>query len=101
MKKKVKVGYIGLGWRGFGVLKENFSQMKDVEITAISDLSDSRLEEARKIVVENSGHEPILAKDYHEIINNPDIDAVIIMIGWSGRPQMAMESLRAGKYTAI
>lgn len=75
--------------------------MKDVEITAISDLSDSRLEEARKIVVENSGHEPILAKDYHEIINNPDIDAVIIMIGWSGRPQMAMESLRAGKYTAI
>ena len=101
MKKKVRVGYIGLGRRGFGVLKENFSQMKDVEITAISDLSDSRLEEARKIVVENSGHEPILVKDYHEIINNPDIDAVIIMIGWSGRPQMAMESLRAGKYTAI
>ena len=75
--------------------------MKDVEITAISDLSDSRLEEARKIVAENSGHEPILAKDYHEIINNPDFDAVIIMIGWSGRPQMAMESLHAGKYTAI
>ena len=101
MKEKVKVGYIGLGRRGMGMLKENFSQMKDVEITAISDLSDARLEEARKLVVENSGHEPMLVKDYHEIINNPEIDAVIIMIGWSGRPGMAMEAMRAGKYTAI
>ena len=29
------------------------------------------------------------------------IDAVVIMTGWSGRPQLAMEAMRAGKYTAI
>ena len=101
MKEKVKIGYIGLGRRGTYVLKKNFSDMKDVEVTYLCDLSDARLENARQIVKENSGHDPILTKDYKEIINDPTLDAVVVMIGWSGRPQIAMEAMRAGKYVAI
>ena len=101
MKEQIKIGYIGLGRRGTGVLKKQFSQMKDVEVTYICDMSDARLEKARELVVQNSGHEPILTKNYKDIINDPTIDAVVIMIGWSGRPAMAMEAMRAGKYVAI
>ena len=101
MKEKIKVGFIGLGRRGSLVLKNNISQMSDVEVTAICDLSQNRMEEARKVILENSGHDPIMTTNYKDIINNPDIDAVIIMIGWSGRPQMAIESIREGKYTTI
>ena len=101
MKEKVKIGYIGLGRRGTHVLLHNVSHMTDVEITMLCDLSMTRMENAKAIVVENMGHEPILTTDYHDVLNNPEIDAVMIMIGWSGRPQIAMESMRAGKYTAI
>ncbi|MBE6602387.1 MAG: Gfo/Idh/MocA family oxidoreductase [Ruminococcaceae bacterium] len=101
MKEKVKIGYIGLGRRGKSVLKNSYSQMSDVEIVMLCDLSQNRLEAGKQIVLENGGYEPALTTDYREVIHHPDIDAVVIMIGWSGRPQMAMESMKAGKYTAI
>jgi len=101
MKEKVKIGYIGLGRRGTYVLKKNFSCIEDVEVTAICDQSVARMEEARKFVIENNHHDPIMTTNYKDIINNPEIDAVIIMIGWSGRPAMAVEAMNAGKYTAI
>lgn len=101
MKNIVNIGYIGLGRRGISVLRECFSQMKDVKISAICDKSAARMERAVEIVKEKSGSVPRMVMDYHEILADPTIDAVIIMIGWSGRPGVAMESMRAGKYTAI
>ena len=35
MKEKIKIGYIGLGRRGTGVLKSNFARMADVEIAVL------------------------------------------------------------------
>lgn len=99
--KKVKVGYIGLGRRGLGVLKRNVAKMKDVEVKYVCDLSDERLAEARDKVLELSGHEPIMTKNYKDILNDTEVDAVFIMIGWIGRPAMAIDSMRAGKYTAV
>ena len=101
MKEKIKIGYIGLGRRGTHVLKHSYSQMPDVEVSMLCDLSWNRMENAKQIVLENAGNEPRLTADYREVINCPELDAIVIMIGWSGRPQMAMESMRAGKYTAI
>lgn len=101
MKDQIRIGYIGLGRRGTGVLRECFSKMKDVEVAALSDLSENRMQEAVTIVKENGGYEPKMVKDYHEILSDPAIDAVIIMVSWSGRPQIAMEAMRAGKYTAF
>jgi len=101
MKEKIRIGYIGLGRRGTGVLRDCFSQMEDVEVVMLCDTEDSRLERARAIVQENCGYEPQLTKNYKDILEDPTIDAVIIMTGWSGRPQLAMEFMRAGKYTAI
>ena len=101
MKDKITVGYIGLGRRGVNVLRNEFALMKDVYVKYICDLSDEYLERAHEIVTRKGGYEPIKTKNYKDVINDPDVDAVVIMIGWSGRPQMAIESMRAGKYTAI
>jgi len=101
MKDKIKIGYIGLGRRGFFMLNKIFSKMKDVEITVLCDLSKARLKRASDAVKENAGYTPRITTDYREVINDPDTDANIIMIGWSGRAKMAMESMRAGKYTAV
>ncbi|MBE6593942.1 MAG: gfo/Idh/MocA family oxidoreductase [Ruminococcaceae bacterium] len=100
-KKKIKIGYIGLGRRGMGVLRGCISQMDDVEVAYLCDLSQSRLEKGRKILSDNGRPEPILTTNYKDILEDPEVDAVMIMIWWNGRPQMAMDSMRARKYTAI
>lgn len=101
MKEKIRVGYVGLGRRGTGVLRRNFALMKDVEIVWICDLVPERMEAARALVEELGGYTPRLTADYREILADPDIDAVVVMTGWSGRPQIAMEVMKAGKYAAI
>ena len=101
MKEKIKLGYIGLGRRGHTLLAHCFSKMEDVEITMISDLSEARMARSAKLICDNGGKMPIMTKNYKDIINSPDIDAVAIMTGWSGRPQMAKEAMLAGKYTGI
>ena len=101
MKDTVKIGYIGLGRRGMAVLKQNLVQMRDVELARICDLSAARCEEARALIAEQTGKSPLVSADYRDILNDDSIDAVFIMSGWRGRPNMAMEFMRAGKYTAI
>ena len=101
MKSQITVGYIGLGRRGSGVLRECFSQMKDVRIKTLCDLVPERVAKGQELVQEKGGYIPAGTLDYHDILNDPEVDAVIIMTGWSGRPALAMESMRAGKYTAI
>ena len=44
MKEKIKVGYIGLGARGYGMLSACFGKMTDVEIAYVCDLYDERIE---------------------------------------------------------
>lgn len=101
MKDKVKIGYIGLGRRGFHMLKHTFSNMDDVEIVAVCDVRDDMLERAKNELVSKGRPEPRMTKDYKDIINATDIDAVAVMTGWGGRPAIAAESARAGKYTAL
>ncbi len=101
MKSKIKIGYIGVGRRGMTILNIALSRMCDVEVSIICDLSQKRLEKAFDIVKKNGGYEPRLTTNYKDVINDPSLDAVVIMIGWSGRPQMAIEAMEAGKYTAI
>lgn len=101
MKEKIKIGYIGVGERGMGVLKACLVHMKDVEICRVSDLLQERMENAAKLIYENTGKNPILTKDYREILLDPSVDAVFIMTGWSGRTEMAIEAMNAGKYVAI
>lgn len=101
MKEKIKVGYVGLGRRGTGVLKANFARMPDVDIVYMCDRYPERAENGRAIVEELGGYSPKVITDYHEILADPEIDAVIIMTCWSGRPQIAIEAMKAGKYAAI
>ncbi len=101
MKEKIKVGYVGVGARGYWVLKDCFSQMPDVDIVYMCDLVLDRAEKGKKIVEENGGYSPKVVTDYHEILADPQIDALIIMTCWSGRPQIAIDTMNAGKYAAI
>ncbi len=101
MKEKIRLGYIGLGRRGINVLENNMIFMKDIEISYVCDFSNSRMEKAAELIRENMGANPKMTKDYKEILRDESIDAVFIMTGWGGRPEIAIEAMRAGKYVAI
>lgn len=100
-KEKVKIGYVGLGRRGKNVLDNCFSEMKDVEIVALCDTYKPFLDEGWDILQKKGHSKPIMTTEYNDIISNPDIDAVIIMIGWDNRAHFAELAMLAGKYTAI
>lgn len=101
MKDVIKVGIVGLGRRGSLMLEHNLSKMSDVETVMICDLIEERMERGKELLAKENRTEPICTKDYHDILNNKEIDAVFFFNGWDGRTQMAMESMRAGKYTGV
>ena len=102
MKDKIKIGYVGCGRRGYGVLKHCFSQMVDVDIVALCDVNPANMEKAKDIIVEHGKPvPPMMTTNYQDVLDHPEIDAIVLMTGWDERPAMAKQSLLAGKYTAV
>lgn len=101
VKNIIKVGYIGLGSRGFGMLSECFAKMTDVEIAYVCDFYDERLEKTVNLFKENNIPAPKTTKNYKDILEDESIDAVINMTGWNAHVEITIQSLLAGKYTAV
>lgn len=101
MKDKIRIGYIGLGRRGASVLKDCFLEMKDVEVAAICDWEEERLEKNAALMEEKGMIRPYTTKDYKELLADDSIDAVVIMSGWDTHVEIAKASILAGKYTAM
>lgn len=100
--EKIKVGIIGCGGRG-SANQECIMSMSDVDVVALCDLY---LDKCEACAEENEahygkGHRPFITDDYHEILAMPDIDAVIICSAWESHVPIAIDSLRAGKATAM
>ena len=101
MKESIKVGYVGLGRRGLMMLERGLVKMNDVEIVMLCDLIDERLESGAKAVTDAGKPMPILTKNYQDLVDNPELDAIFLFTGWDNRVQLAKQSMLAGKYTAI
>ena len=101
MKEKIRIGYIGLGLRGMDVLKKCFAEMKDVEIAAICDWGEERLQDAVTMLEEKGKVKPYTTTDYNELLSDENIDAIVIMTGWNTHVELAKASMLAGKYTAL
>ena len=102
MKDKIKISYVGIGRRGSMMLRECFAQMTDVEVIAICDVKEDRLEIGRQILADNGRAKPLCFTNFDEMLkNSADADAVVIMTGWDSRPAMAKKAMLAGKDTAI
>lgn len=101
MKKKIKVGYVGLGRRGSSVLKNAMIDMPDVEIAVICDKKQEAIEQTLELFRTKNKPEPKTTTEFDDIISDPEIDAVMIMTCWQGRIDLAIKAMHAGKYTAI
>ena len=91
--KKLNVGIIGAGRIGQVHAKSITYHIPQAKIVAISDLYD----EGAKRVAESLGI-PNAYEDYHEILNNPEIDAVLICSSTDTHADIAVEAAEAGKH---
>ena len=72
-----------------------------MEIAAVYDPYEDRTEAGVKIVQKITGKEPIQAKCYQEILDNPEIAGVIISSAWEAHIPQAIAAMKAGKYAAM
>ena len=100
-KQVVRVGYVGLGSRGYYMLLHCFVKMTDVEISWICDLDPAKVEQAEALLASVGRPKPKSTLNYRDMLADPEVDAVINMTGWDGHVNISLDSLRAGKYTAV
>jgi len=98
--KPIQVGLLGIGTVGsgvFNVLARNQEEIKrragrGIEISRVADLDTAR---AQAIV----GNSAKVSKDARDVINDPDIDIVVELIGGYGIARsLMMEAIEKGKH---
>ena len=98
--KKINVGVIGLGSRGLGLIR-TMLVCEECNIVALCDVYTDRLEEGQKIVAKKQENSPALYQNYKDLIKDRNVEAVVISSSWEMHTRMAVDSMKAGKYTAV
>ena len=99
--KKINVGVIGLGERGMLILKDVILCIDKVNVVAVCDLYEDRIEAAKNTVKNILGKEAVGETDYKKVIDNPDVDAIVIMSAWESHTDIAVYSMLKGKAVAM
>src|SRR5579883_1873938 len=91
----IRVGVIGYGYWGPNLVR-NFRECQATQVVAVSDLSEDRLAAAGR------AHPGLkLTRDYRELLNSPNVDAIAISTPVTTHFPLAMEAIRAGKHVLV
>lgn len=96
----MKIGIIGLGQRGSGLLSVILDNFKDIEVFAVCDKYADRMQNAYNRIKECSGKETRLFEDYRSLLKC-GIDAVIVSASWEAHIPLAIDCLKAGIPTGL
>jgi Oxidoreductase family, C-terminal alpha/beta domain/Oxidoreductase family, NAD-binding Rossmann fold len=95
--ERVIVGGIGIGNRGTYDLG-CFLEQKDVQFVAVCDIKADRRTAIKKMADERYGNQNCaMYRDFRELLDRADIDAVLIATGPNWHATAAMHAARAGK----
>lgn len=89
---KIRIAGIGMGIMGNQDI-DTAIKVPGVELVAACDLYSGRLERVK----EKYGKEIITTKDYREILNRKDIDAVVIATSDNWHSRISIDAMNAGK----
>ena len=96
----IKLGVIGLGGRGFSWVKA-LTEMKDVEIVAVSDDYQDRIDRAAQHVEENKGKRPAGYTDYHQLLAESDAEAIVVFTSWETHIRVGIDALKSGRRVGL
>jgi predicted dehydrogenase len=95
--ERIIVGGIGIGRRG-GYDLSCFLPQKDVQFVAVADIKQKRRGEVKQIVDKHYGNDKCETyRDFREVLDRSDIDAVLIATGPNWHATAAMSAAKAGK----
>lgn len=98
--RKIGIGVIGLGGRGRSLLG-NLIAIENVEIVALSDVFDDRLQMGVDQVLAAGRPKPAAYTDHREMLERDDIEGVVVATGWITHIEIAIEVMKSGKYAGI
>ncbi|MBQ8716892.1 MAG: Gfo/Idh/MocA family oxidoreductase [Clostridia bacterium] len=100
MERTVKMGVIGCGPRGRGLIK-TICACKEAEIVAVCDIYQDRVDSSIALIEGRRGNTPLGYTDSDQLLANKDVEAVLISAGWEAHLSLATASMKAGKITAL
>lgn len=101
MKENIKLGMIGFGQRGLGILKDILLPRDTVEVVAVCDVYDDRARAACDACTDAGRPAPAVYLDYKEVIADENVDTVIITTSWENHINIACECMEAGKPVGV
>lgn len=96
MDKIIKVAVIGLGGRGEMMISGVLLHMEDIEVTAVCDVYQDRIDKSLANIKEHSGKDATGYLCYKELLANINVDAVYISTSWQTHIEIAIEAMNAG-----
>ena len=90
---------VGLGHRGYHLVQNVLVNNKDVNVVAVCDLYEDRIEETLKLVKEKGGNATGYS-DYKKAIAHEGVNAVYVFTGWEYHTEIAIYAMEQGKAVA-
>ena len=101
LNQRLRVGFIGTGGRfntHLGVILRMEEAQKPVEAAAVCDVYRIHLDRAADRIGKATGRDPKRSRDYRELIEEGDVDAVCIATPDHWHARQTTEALQAGKH---
>ena len=91
---KIKLGFLGLGQRGRGLITNVLGNFPDVDIVAVCDEYPDRVEDEAKRITEARSVEPAKYTYHSDLLSDPNVNAVIISASWEAHIPLANEAIQ-------
>ena len=98
---KLRVGIIGYGQRGSYVTIHSLHFINEMEVTAVCDLYQDRVDQGVKENEEKYGNKVLGTLNYHDVLNSDNVDAVYVACSWEYHIEVAIEAMKKGKIVAL
>ena len=92
---KIKACVVGLGNRGYDIIRGVLLKNDDIEIISVCDVYEDRIARAAEKIKE-AGSEPRGFTDYKEALAVKGLNAVFIFSDWSSHTEIAVYAMKQG-----
>ena len=89
----INVCVVGLGGRGFGLLRGQLLTNKDIRVLSVCDLYEDRIARAVDFI-RSAGGDALGFTDYKDALNVKGIDAVYIFSDWNTHSEIAIYAMK-------